>query len=96
MLYLNDVTRTLTSGLVIYKTSQISNFTPLFPHIFSTRISRKENGNVCTQVVELLKFIFTETPNRQKIVEELLVHDLFRNIDLREMRSASVTVRTYF
>ncbi|KAK9296830.1 hypothetical protein QLX08_009243 [Tetragonisca angustula] len=44
------------------------------------------------QVVELLKFIFTETPNRHKIVEELLVHDLFRNIDLREMRSASVTI----
>ncbi|KAK1119413.1 hypothetical protein K0M31_013244 [Melipona bicolor] len=44
------------------------------------------------QVVELLKFIFTETPNRHKIVEELLVHDLFRNIDLREMRSAPVTI----
>ncbi|XP_017789383.1 PREDICTED: LOW QUALITY PROTEIN: slowpoke-binding protein [Habropoda laboriosa] len=36
------------------------------------------------QVVELLKFIFTESSNRHKIIEELLVHDLFRNIDLRE------------
>jgi len=26
-------------------------------------------------------------------IEELLIHDLFRNIDLREMRCAAVTVR---
>ncbi|OAD57026.1 Slowpoke-binding protein [Eufriesea mexicana] len=44
------------------------------------------------QVVELLKFIFGDSPNHHKIVEELLVHDLFRNIDLREMRSATVTI----
>ncbi|XP_026672377.1 slowpoke-binding protein isoform X3 [Ceratina calcarata] len=44
------------------------------------------------QVVELLKFIFGDSCNRHKIVEELLVHDLFRNIDLREMRSAPVTI----
>ncbi|XP_043254473.1 slowpoke binding protein isoform X1 [Colletes latitarsis] len=44
------------------------------------------------QVVELLKFIFGEPTNRQKIIQELLVHDLFRNIDLREMRSAPVTI----
>ncbi|XP_050472603.1 slowpoke binding protein isoform X5 [Bombus vancouverensis nearcticus] len=43
-------------------------------------------------VVELLQFIFGESSNRQKIIEELLVHDLFRNIDLREMRSAPVTI----
>ncbi|XP_043578057.1 slowpoke-binding protein isoform X6 [Bombus pyrosoma] len=43
-------------------------------------------------VVELLQFVFGESSNRQKIIEELLVHDLFRNIDLREMRSAPVTI----
>ncbi|CAK9810510.1 Slowpoke-binding protein [Anthophora plagiata] len=44
------------------------------------------------QVAELLKFIFAESSNRHKIIEELLVHDLFRNIDLREMRCAPVTI----
>nr|XP_034194373.1 slowpoke-binding protein isoform X3 [Osmia lignaria] len=44
------------------------------------------------QVIELLKFIFSEPSNRHKTIEELLVHDLFRNIDLREMRSAPVTI----
>ncbi|CAL7948049.1 unnamed protein product [Xylocopa violacea] len=44
------------------------------------------------QVIELLKFIFGETSTRRKTIEELLVHDLFRNIDLREMRSAPVTI----
>ncbi|KZC07844.1 Slowpoke-binding protein [Dufourea novaeangliae] len=44
------------------------------------------------QVIELLKFLFAEPCNRRKNIEELLVHDLFRNIDLREMRSAPVTI----
>ncbi|XP_006611915.1 slowpoke-binding protein isoform X4 [Apis dorsata] len=44
------------------------------------------------QVIELFKFIFDELSNRHKIIEEILVHDLFRNIDLREMRSVPVTL----
>lgn len=48
------------------------------------------------QVIELFKFIFDELSNRHKIIEEILVHDLFRNIDLREMRSAPVTVCVNF
>ncbi|XP_060812681.1 slowpoke-binding protein isoform X1 [Bombus pascuorum] len=55
----------------------------------STHLSDIE---IYPQVVELLQFIFGESSNRQKIIEELLVHDLFRNIDLREMRSAPVTI----
>ncbi|XP_048270582.1 slowpoke-binding protein isoform X3 [Bombus terrestris] len=55
----------------------------------STHLSDVE---IYPQVVELLQFIFGESSNRQKIIEELLVHDLFRNIDLREMRSAPVTI----
>ncbi|XP_078044584.1 slowpoke binding protein isoform X1 [Augochlora pura] len=44
------------------------------------------------QVIELLKYIFSEPTSRPRNIEELLVHDLFRNIDLREMRSAPVTI----
>ncbi|XP_012283802.1 slowpoke-binding protein isoform X2 [Orussus abietinus] len=44
------------------------------------------------QVVELLGMIFGQSGNRYPTIEELLVHDLFRNIDLREMRSAPVTI----
>nr|XP_033326350.1 slowpoke-binding protein isoform X2 [Megalopta genalis] len=44
------------------------------------------------QVIELLKYIFGEPTSRPRNIEELLVHDLFRNIDLREMRSAPVTI----
>lgn len=44
------------------------------------------------QVIELLQIIFDETRNRYPSVEELLIHDLFRNIDLREMRCAPVTI----
>ncbi|XP_031848400.2 slowpoke binding protein isoform X5 [Nomia melanderi] len=43
------------------------------------------------QVIELLKYIFGEPTSRRRNIEELLVHDLFRNIDLREMRCAPVT-----
>ncbi|XP_031848404.2 slowpoke binding protein isoform X8 [Nomia melanderi] len=42
-------------------------------------------------VIELLKYIFGEPTSRRRNIEELLVHDLFRNIDLREMRCAPVT-----
>ncbi|KYN21007.1 PREDICTED: slowpoke-binding protein isoform X1 [Trachymyrmex cornetzi] len=44
------------------------------------------------QVVRFLELIFTESENRFTSIEELLIHDLFRNIDLREMRCAAVTV----
>ncbi|XP_031848398.1 slowpoke binding protein isoform X2 [Nomia melanderi] len=44
------------------------------------------------QVIELLKYIFGEPTSRRRNIEELLVHDLFRNIDLREMRCAPVTI----
>ncbi|XP_076675000.1 slowpoke binding protein isoform X2 [Andrena cerasifolii] len=44
------------------------------------------------QVTELLNFIFGGPSNRHKVVEELLVHDLFRNIDLREMRGTPFTI----
>lgn len=44
------------------------------------------------QVIELLDLIFEEPSNRHRSIHELLIHDLFRNIDLREMRSAPVTI----
>ncbi|XP_076232078.1 slowpoke binding protein isoform X4 [Calliopsis andreniformis] len=44
------------------------------------------------QVIELLNFIFGGPSNRHKVIEELLVHDIFRNIDLREMRGTPVTL----
>lgn len=43
------------------------------------------------QVVRFLGLIFTESKNHFTSIEELLIHDLFRNIDLREMRCAAVT-----
>ncbi|XP_012228643.1 slowpoke-binding protein isoform X1 [Linepithema humile] len=44
------------------------------------------------QVVRFLELIFTESESHFTNIEELLIHDLFRNIDLREMRCAAVTV----
>ncbi|KAG5333894.1 SLOB protein, partial [Acromyrmex heyeri] len=44
------------------------------------------------QILRFLELIFTESENRFTSIEELLIHDLFRNIDLREMRCAAVTV----
>ncbi|XP_071636983.1 slowpoke-binding protein isoform X3 [Temnothorax longispinosus] len=44
------------------------------------------------QVVRFLELIFTESENHFTSIEELLIHDLFRNIDLREMRCTAVTV----
>ncbi|XP_032687808.1 slowpoke-binding protein isoform X3 [Odontomachus brunneus] len=44
------------------------------------------------QVVRFLELIFAESDSHFTSIEELLIHDLFRNIDLREMRCAAVTV----
>lgn len=40
----------------------------------------------CPQVAEVLELIFHDPEGRYPTIEELLMHDLFRNIDLREMR----------
>ncbi|XP_046688905.1 slowpoke-binding protein [Homalodisca vitripennis] len=42
------------------------------------------------QVVEVLEFIFQNPKCRYPSIEELLVCDFFRNIDLREMRATSL------
>ncbi|XP_048505448.1 slowpoke-binding protein isoform X3 [Athalia rosae] len=44
------------------------------------------------QIIEILELIFEQQEAQYPTVEELLLHDLFRNIDLREMRSAPVTM----
>lgn len=44
------------------------------------------------QVVEVLQMIF-ESPTGYPSLEELVLSDLFRNIDLREMRGSCVPVR---
>ncbi|XP_034948183.1 slowpoke-binding protein isoform X2 [Chelonus insularis] len=41
-------------------------------------------------VADLMEYIFDNPDNRYPTIEELLVHDLFRNIDLREMRNAPI------
>ncbi|XP_075210964.1 slowpoke binding protein isoform X2 [Lycorma delicatula] len=43
------------------------------------------------QVVEVLEFIFQNPKRRFPSIEELLVHEFFRNIDLREMRASSLS-----
>ncbi|XP_036143070.1 slowpoke-binding protein isoform X2 [Monomorium pharaonis] len=43
------------------------------------------------QVVSFLELIFTESENHFTSIEELLIHDLFKNIDLREMQRATET-----
>lgn len=45
-----------------------------------------------TKVVEVLQMIFESPDNRYPTVEELVLCDLFRNIDLREMRGPSISV----
>lgn len=40
----------------------------------------------------MLQMIFQPTDNRYPTVEELVLCDLFRNIDLREMRGPSISV----
>lgn len=44
------------------------------------------------QVVEVLQMIFESADGRYPTVEELVVCDLFRNIDLREMRGPGISV----
>lgn len=56
-------------------------------------LSRKRSTHASiVQVIRFLELIFAETDNHFTSIEELLIHDLFRNIDLREMRCAAVTV----
>lgn len=43
------------------------------------------------KVVEVLQMIF-DSPGRYPTLEELVLCDLFRNIDLREMRGTRVPV----
>lgn len=45
------------------------------------------------QVYELMEFIFNSPDNRYPSLEEILLHELFRNIDLRELRHAPVNVK---
>lgn len=47
------------------------------------------------QVVEVLKLIFEPPDNQFPTVEELVLCDLFRNIDLREMRGPSISVKKF-
>lgn len=44
------------------------------------------------KVAEVLHMIFFSPDNRYPTVEELVMCDLFRNIDLRELRGPSVSV----
>ncbi|KAF6213105.1 hypothetical protein GE061_010820 [Apolygus lucorum] len=48
------------------------------------------------QVVEVLEFIFNNPKQRCPSIEELLLSDFFRNIDLREMRATSLPVGPSF
>lgn len=47
---------------------------------------------IIQKVVEVLQLIFESPENRFPTIEELVLCDLFRNIDLREMRGPSVSV----
>ncbi|KAG8332987.1 hypothetical protein J6590_009433 [Homalodisca vitripennis] len=49
-------------------------------------------GVGCGKVVEVLEFIFQNPKCRYPSIEELLVCDFFRNIDLREMRATSLPI----
>lgn len=44
------------------------------------------------QVAEVLSFIFDSPDGRYPSIEELVLCDLFRNIDLREMRGTCIPV----
>lgn len=48
------------------------------------------------QVVEILQIIFESPGGHHPTLEELVLCDLFRNIDLREMRGIFVPVRPLF
>lgn len=43
-------------------------------------------------MVEVLQMIFESPDSRYPTVEELVLCDLFRNIDLREMRGPGISV----
>lgn len=44
------------------------------------------------QVIEVLQMIFESPDGRYPTIEELVLCDLFRNIDLREMRGPGISV----
>lgn len=46
-----------------------------------------------SQVVDVLQLIFDPQDNRLPTLEDLVLCDLFRNIDLRELRGPSVSVK---
>lgn len=48
------------------------------------------------QVAEVLSFIFDSPDGRYPSIEELVLCDLFRNIDLREMRGTCIPVSILF
>lgn len=48
------------------------------------------------KVVEVLQMIFESPEDRYPTIEDLVLCDLFRNIDLREMRGPSVSVKLDF
>lgn len=47
------------------------------------------------QVAEVLSFIFDSPDGRYPSIEELVLCDLFRNIDLREMRGTCIPVSIF-
>lgn len=47
------------------------------------------------KVVEVLQWIFESLDGRYPTVEELARCDLFRHVELREMRGASISVRSF-
>lgn len=46
--------------------------------------------------MEVLQLIFDSPGDRYPTIEDLVICDLFRNIDLREMRGPSVSVKLDF
>lgn len=62
-----------------------------YPQVKIKLIQKYFNSVMFVQVVEILQMIF-ESPNGYPALEELVLCDLFRNIDLREMRGIFVPV----
>lgn len=52
----------------------------------------KKKFYILYQVAEVLSFIFDSPDGRYPSIEELVLCDLFRNIDLREMRGTCIPV----
>ncbi|OXU20770.1 hypothetical protein TSAR_002068, partial [Trichomalopsis sarcophagae] len=66
---------------------------------YTLNVSTLNTYASCFQVLECLRFIFERQVmhgSRYPTLEELIFHDLFRNIDLRELRNASVNVSSIF